>query len=131
MNGYQKQIVYGEIDGFEGVYATAMQLEDCRNELRSTLEDWLLLSIHRNLPIPEVNGLSLQIRDVAWCYRSLYFPFDAIDNLILKHSLPIAIPKSGWHWSEVTNCNNSLFSEGYFLSSRFACRSKTAMDFTL
>lgn len=48
-------LYYGEIPGFDGVYATAENLEDCRAELRIILQDWLLLSIHENLPLPVFN----------------------------------------------------------------------------
>jgi predicted RNase H-like HicB family nuclease len=58
-------LYYGEIPGFDGVYATANQLEDCREELKSTLEDWLLLSLSKNLPMPVVNGISLEVKNVA------------------------------------------------------------------
>lgn len=58
-------LYYGEIPGFDGVYATAKQLEDCREELKATLEDWLLLSLTKNLPTPVVNGISLEIKNVA------------------------------------------------------------------
>ncbi len=34
---------FGEIPGLSGVWADAKNLEDCRNELREVLEDWLLL----------------------------------------------------------------------------------------
>jgi len=43
---------YGEIPGFQGVYANADTLKACRDELASTLEDWLLFRISRHLPIP-------------------------------------------------------------------------------
>lgn len=56
---------YGEIPGFEGVWASAPTLEGCREELREVLEEWLLFRIHRNLPVPEVNGLTLRIKEVA------------------------------------------------------------------
>lgn len=56
---------YGEIPGFEGVWASAPTLEECRDELRAVLEEWLLFRIHRNLPLPEVNGLNLKIKEVA------------------------------------------------------------------
>ena len=42
----------GEISGFDGVLAQASSLEACREELASTLEDWLLFRISRHLPIP-------------------------------------------------------------------------------
>lgn len=43
---------YGEIPGFEGVYATANTLEGCRDELEEVLEEWLLLRISQHLPLP-------------------------------------------------------------------------------
>ena len=56
---------YGEVPGFQGVYASAAALEDCRNELESTLEDWILFRVSRNLPLPEAGGLNLDIVEVA------------------------------------------------------------------
>ena len=43
---------YGEISGFEGVYANAETLEACRDELEKVLEGWILLrvSLHYHLP---------------------------------------------------------------------------------
>ena len=43
---------YGEIPDFQGVLARAETLEACREELASTLEDWLLFRVSRHLPIP-------------------------------------------------------------------------------
>lgn len=40
---------YGEIPGFEGVYANAATLEACREELREVLEEWILFRVSRNL----------------------------------------------------------------------------------
>ena len=54
---------YGEIPGFQGVLAQAGTLEACRNELSSTLEDWLLFRISRQLPIPVVEGLDLTVKE--------------------------------------------------------------------
>ena len=56
---------YGDIPGFEGVYANAPTLEECRNLLEEVLEEWLLLSISRDLPIPTVDGLDLKIKETA------------------------------------------------------------------
>ena len=61
----EDKLYYGEIPGFEGVYATAETLEECRDELLSVLEDWLLLSLHKNLPIPVMGDISLEIKFVA------------------------------------------------------------------
>ena len=53
---------YGEIPGFQGLYAQADTLEACRDALASTLEDWLLFRISRNLPIPVLDGIDLAVR---------------------------------------------------------------------
>ena len=55
----------GEIPGFQGVYATAATLEACREELARTLEDWLFFRVSRNLPTPVLDGLDLQIKELA------------------------------------------------------------------
>jgi predicted RNase H-like HicB family nuclease len=46
------KVYYGEIPGFNGVYATSPNLEDCREELLSVLEGWVQLSASMNFPIP-------------------------------------------------------------------------------
>jgi predicted RNase H-like HicB family nuclease len=56
---------YGEIKGFDGVYANADTLEECRVELEEVLEEWLLVCIARNIEVPIVDGLELRIREVA------------------------------------------------------------------
>lgn len=56
---------YGELPGFEGVYANASTLEACRDELEEVLEEWLLFRVSRNLPLPVVDGKELAIRVVA------------------------------------------------------------------
>lgn len=56
---------YGEIPGFEGIYANTTKLEACREELQEVLEEWLLLRISRHLPLPPVDGINLNIKEVA------------------------------------------------------------------
>jgi predicted RNase H-like HicB family nuclease len=56
---------YGEITGFEGVYANASTLEECRSELAEVLEEWIFLRISRNLPLPVVDGIELAIREAV------------------------------------------------------------------
>ena len=56
---------YGEIPGFQGVYANAETLEECREELAEVLEGWILFRISRNHSLPVVNGLNLTIEKVA------------------------------------------------------------------
>jgi predicted RNase H-like HicB family nuclease len=54
---------YGEIPGFQGVLAQANTLEACREELASTLEDWLLFRLSRQLPVPVLDGLDLSVKE--------------------------------------------------------------------
>ena len=53
---------YGEIPPLQGVWATGATLEECREELREVIEDWILVSLSRNLPLPPVAGIDLNIR---------------------------------------------------------------------
>lgn len=56
---------YGEIPGFQGVWANAETLEDCRNELAEVLEEWIFLYIADNTPLPVVDGITLSIQRVS------------------------------------------------------------------
>ena len=56
---------YGEIPGFEGVWANASTLETCRDELEEVLEEWILFRVSRQLRLPVVEGLELRISEVA------------------------------------------------------------------
>jgi predicted RNase H-like HicB family nuclease len=56
---------YGEIPGFDGVYANAKTLERCRDELKEVLEEWILFRVSRNLSLPIVEGIELKIREIA------------------------------------------------------------------
>jgi predicted RNase H-like HicB family nuclease len=50
---------YGEIEGFQGVWAQAEKLETCREELQSALEDWLVLGLRMGHKLPVVAGIQL------------------------------------------------------------------------
>lgn len=56
---------FGSIPALQGVWAKASTLEGCRRELAEVLEDWLLLSLDRKLPIPPVGGIELKVREAA------------------------------------------------------------------
>ena len=43
---------FGEILGLKGVWANKKTLENCREELRSTLEDWMLFKLKDGDTIP-------------------------------------------------------------------------------
>ncbi len=50
---------YGEIPDFQGVWAQAENLETCRDELQSALEDWLILGLRMGHKLPVVAGIQL------------------------------------------------------------------------
>lgn len=50
---------WGEIPGFQGVWANEENLAKCQSELKSALEDWLLFRIRRDLEIPVVDKINL------------------------------------------------------------------------
>jgi predicted RNase H-like HicB family nuclease len=56
---------YAEMPGFKGVWANAETVEDCRKELISVLEEWIVLKLRDGDVVPEVNGLSVQITRAA------------------------------------------------------------------
>jgi len=56
---------YGEIPGFDGVYANAVTLESCREELEEVLEEWILFRVSKNLPVPLAGGIELVVKEVA------------------------------------------------------------------
>jgi len=56
---------FAEIPGFQGVWANGPNVEQCRNELITVLEEWLLLKVRDGDPIPDVAGLKVEIRNVA------------------------------------------------------------------
>ncbi len=56
---------FAEIPGFRGVWANAKTVEECRQELITVLEEWLILKLRDKDQIPEVDGLRLEIKELA------------------------------------------------------------------
>jgi len=53
---------FGSIPSCRGCWAEAPTLEKCRDELQSTLEDWLLLGLQLGHRLPVIDGLNLNRR---------------------------------------------------------------------
>ncbi len=49
----------GRIPQCKGVIAFASSLHECENELRSTLEDWILLGLKLKHPLPVISDIDL------------------------------------------------------------------------
>jgi predicted RNase H-like HicB family nuclease len=52
---------YGEVPDLNGVWATGPTLESCRSNLAEAVEDWLLFSIAKGLPVPDLGSLSIRL----------------------------------------------------------------------
>ncbi|MGD1095198.1 MAG: type II toxin-antitoxin system HicB family antitoxin [Bryobacteraceae bacterium] len=50
---------FGSIPPCEGVWANGETLESCREELQSTLEDWIVLGLRLGHPIPVIDGIAV------------------------------------------------------------------------
>lgn len=57
---------YGSIPQCRGVWAEGATLEDCRAELQSTLEDWLLLGLQLGHKLPVIGGVNLNRKEPAY-----------------------------------------------------------------
>jgi len=49
----------GRIPSCTGVVAFGTTLRECENELRSTLEDWILVGLRLKHPLPVIQGIDL------------------------------------------------------------------------
>jgi predicted RNase H-like HicB family nuclease len=53
---------FGRAPGLAGAWANARTLDKCREELREVLEEWLVLKIRDNDPIPRIGRVALPQR---------------------------------------------------------------------
>ena len=51
---------YGEVPELRGVWATGKTLEECRKNLKEVIEGWLVISIKKGLPIPQLGDLVVE-----------------------------------------------------------------------
>ncbi len=56
--------ILGEIPGLVGVQAKGETLIDCRHDLMEVLEEWVWVRVSRNLPVPEIDGVHLPVKDL-------------------------------------------------------------------
>jgi predicted RNase H-like HicB family nuclease len=56
---------FGTTEGLQGVWANAETLEGCREELREALEEWIVLGLKMGHMLPEIDGMTLNIQEVA------------------------------------------------------------------
>ena len=51
--------IYGEIPGFQGVYANAPTLETTKEQLQEVLEGWIILGLRLQHQLPVIDGIDL------------------------------------------------------------------------
>ena len=56
---------YGSIPELQGVWANADTLEDCREELREVLEEWILIGLKMDHSIPQIDGIEAQTKKLG------------------------------------------------------------------
>jgi len=54
---------YGEIPECQGVWANEPTLEECRDELESVLEDWILAGVWSHHEIPVIDRIDLNFKE--------------------------------------------------------------------
>ena len=52
---------FGSIPSCQGVWADAPTVEECRTELRSVLEDWMLVGFRHSHEMPVIAGINLNV----------------------------------------------------------------------
>ncbi len=50
---------YGHIPELPGTWGEGATLEECRDELQSVLEDWLMMALRFGDPLPVLDGIDL------------------------------------------------------------------------
>jgi len=56
----EKEKYYAEIPVCKGVWATGKTIRECKKNLLTTLEGWIIVRLQRQLPIPKIKNLSLK-----------------------------------------------------------------------
>jgi predicted RNase H-like HicB family nuclease len=56
--------VFGEIIGFQGLWANAPTLEACQAELEEALEEWIILGLKLGHSLPDIEGVTLDFTKV-------------------------------------------------------------------
>jgi predicted RNase H-like HicB family nuclease len=56
---------FGEIPLTPGVWATGQSVEETREELRSVLEDWILIGLRKGETLPVIDNIDLSIHSAA------------------------------------------------------------------
>jgi hypothetical protein len=56
---------YGEIPGFDGLWASSVTRDACVQELASALEDWVVAGLQLGHDLPFIDGMTLPIPSIV------------------------------------------------------------------
>ena len=56
---------FGTVPGFQGAWANADTVEECRRELAEVLEGWIILGIEHGHPIPVLPSIDLMPKETT------------------------------------------------------------------
>jgi predicted RNase H-like HicB family nuclease len=56
-----EQPYYGEVPPLKGIWATGKTLEECRRNLAEAIEDWVLFSVAKGLPVPPLGEVAIHL----------------------------------------------------------------------
>jgi len=63
----ENQRFFGSIPACQGCWSEGATLEECRSELQSTLEDWLLLGLQLGHSLPVIDGIDFKSQRACPC----------------------------------------------------------------
>jgi predicted RNase H-like HicB family nuclease len=61
----ENKTYFGEIPGFEGLWANERNLEKCREVLQEALEEWIVLKLRDRETLPAIHGKKLNLPEPA------------------------------------------------------------------
>ncbi len=65
----------GRIPSCKGIFAFGTTLRTCEDELRSTLEDWILVGLKLGHPLPVIEGIDLNKEPIRETRKVIPFSY--------------------------------------------------------
>lgn len=76
---------YAQVPGLPGVWATGKTFEECRKELISVIEGWIVLGLRLGYPIPPIKGHTIDVSVEPTARRPFLCGFAPLASNIYKY----------------------------------------------
>lgn len=106
----------GEIPGFRGVFASGTSRESCEAALKKVLEEWVLFRALKNYPLPAVDGIRLENRELEG-EALLLARFHRLEENLEEIKLHLGLPMKQSMFTYKLSRFNSLFNSYWVLIS--------------